>query len=112
MTCCPTCNRIIPDKLMVCPVCLEERSRIALRAYQLDLLRKVLAGDAELPVRAIKGKRHIQIFGAEKTHCGQPVSPQHRRSHIPWEPAELNKICAGCRFAVTRLMEEACQPSA
>jgi|SRR5882672_5381831 len=100
--------------MMVCPLCAQERGAVALRAYQLDPLRKVAAGQAELTVRPVDGKRHVQMFGAERVFCGLPVSPQHRRSRIAWTEDELNKICAGCRIELRRAMEEAqnqCPPS-
>ena len=104
---CAACRHPIPDKMMACPACASRKSVQALRAFQLDPLRKIAAGRAELVVRAVAGKRHVQLFGAEQAFCGVSISPQHRRSHIPYEPDEMAKICSACRIELTRAMEEA-----
>jgi hypothetical protein len=95
---------------MTCPACASRKAAQAILAFQQDPLRKIAACQAELVVRAVAGKRHIQLFGAEQAFCGVAISPQHRRSHIPYEPDEMAKICAGCRIELTRAMEEARRP--
>jgi hypothetical protein len=107
---CPVCRHPIPDNMMTCPACASRKSAQAILAFQLGPLRKIAAGQAGLVVRAVAGKRHVQLFGAEQAFCGVAISPQHRRSHIPFESDELAKICSACRIELTRAMEEARRP--
>lgn len=104
---CPACRHPIPDNMMTCPACASRKSVQAILAFQRNPLRRIAAGQAELIVRAVAGKRHVQLFGAERAFCGIAILPQHRRSHISYKPDEMAKICAGCRIELNRAMEEA-----
>jgi hypothetical protein len=106
---CLTCGLVISGDYLSCPKCTEQRSAVALHAYQMAPLRQVVAGEAELVTRAIKGIRHVQMFGGERTFCGLPVSQHYRRGYIPYDPIEFNRICADCRSALVSAMEEAAQ---
>lgn len=103
---CPTCGFKIEADDLVCRNCVKRQSEEALRAYQREPLRQILAGEGELVTRAIQRKRHLQMFGADRTFCGLKVSAEYRRGFIPYDPAELRSICAGCRDELMRAMAE------
>jgi len=109
---CPTCrNRIPPDKL-ACPGCTEDRSRAALTAYQMGPLRKVKAGDGDLTLRLVGAGKHIQMFGADRAFCNLNIPATAERKRIPYDSAELAKVCGLCRHHLNRAMEAACPVSA
>jgi hypothetical protein len=47
------------------------------------------------------------MFGAEQTYCGIPVSPQHYRARVDYDPAELSRVCDRCRSQLDELIAEA-----
>jgi hypothetical protein len=104
---CTACSRPIPDGLLACALCVQERSARALRQFQHAPLRTVIAGLGKLTTRRIKQLRHVQMFGAEQTYCGLPVSPQHPRAWVDYDPAELSRVCSKCRSQLDELIEEA-----
>jgi hypothetical protein len=104
---CVTCLRPIPDELLACAICTQERSARALRKFQYAPLRTVIAGLGQLTTRRIEQIRHVQMFGADQTYCGLPVSPQHPRSRVDYDPAELSRVCSKCRSQLDELIEEA-----
>jgi hypothetical protein len=103
---CPACARPIPETELACPVCVMENNRRALREFQYAPLRQVIAGRARLTTRRVGGARHLQMFGAMRTFCGLGISPQHGRSWVEWDPAELNRICDECRAQAHEIAEE------
>jgi hypothetical protein len=104
---CAACSRPIPDSLLACALCVHAASTKALRQFQYAPLRTVIAGLGQLTTRRIEQQRHVQMFGAEQTYCGIPVSPQHYRSRVDYDPAELSRICSKCRSQLDELIEEA-----
>jgi hypothetical protein len=104
---CAACSRPIPDGLLACASCTQERSARALRKFQYAPLRTVIAGLGQLTTRRIEQIRHVQMFGAEQTYCGIPVSPQHPRARVDYDPAELSRICGKCRSQLDELIAEA-----
>jgi hypothetical protein len=104
---CATCSRPIPDELLACAICTQERSARASRKFQYAPLRTVIAGLGKLTTRRIEHQRHVQMFGAEQTYCGLPVSPQHPRSRVDYDPAELSRVCDRCRARLDELIAEA-----
>jgi hypothetical protein len=110
---CDACHNPIPDDMIACPRCAEENGKKAIRDYQLNPLRKVYAGEAQLTTRAIRGVRHVEVFGGyRRAFCWTPVSTGDRKDSIAWTEDDLNRICPGCRKVLTRLMEMACRTSA
>jgi hypothetical protein len=92
---CAACRHPIPDKMMACPACASRKSAQALRAFQLDPLRKIAAGRAELVVRAVAGKRHVQLFGAEQAFCGVAISPSTAVRTSPTNPTKWRRSAPG-----------------
>jgi len=110
---CPTCRRKIPPGKLACPGCVEDRSREAVDASQVEPLRKVAQGDTELVVRAVSSRRHIQLFGFDHTFCGLHVTPQSRRTYVAYtNTEEMNKLCTVCRLHALQIMEKVCPGSA
>lgn len=103
----PSCSHPVPDGLLACPICTEERNAKALRKFQYAPLRTVIAGLGRLTTRRIEGKRHVEMFGAEQTYCGIPVSPQHARARVDYDPEELRRVCGKCRALLDEIAAEA-----
>ena len=104
---CRTCSRPIPGGLLACAICTRSGSDRAIRECQYAPLRKVMARLGKLTVRAVEGRRHLQMFGAEETYCGVDLWPGHRTSRIEYDPVELRGICAKCRARLDELAGEA-----
>lgn len=106
---CAACGHYVPDDLITCPVCAEERSRVALQQYQHHPLRMVAEGRGVLTTRAIDHVRHVQMFGCQKTFCGATVEAYHRRNSVLYQalrdPASL--ICETCIARIEALHAEA-----
>jgi hypothetical protein len=112
MMTCPVCHSIVPDHLLTCPVCAQRKSDTAMLAAQLEPLRKVLRGEGPLTIRAINGKRHVQMFAGKITFCGLMVDERHRRSFLDWGIDDTGSICSDCLRAVTEAMQQAAPDSA
>jgi hypothetical protein len=67
----------------------------------------MIAGLGQLTTRRIEHQRHVQMFGTEQTYCGLPVSPQHSRAWVDYDPAELSRVCSKCRSQLDELIAEA-----
>jgi hypothetical protein len=111
---CTNCFRPIPDKMVICPACTNEASGKALRAFQYRPLRQVGQGHASFTTRAIRGVRHVQMFGAELTFCGEALQPGNRRAWVTLDDynERAESICEKCRAEVGALMMEALSCSA
>jgi len=104
---CPTCSRPIPNDLLACAICARERSDRAVREYQYAPLRQVMARRGKLTIRAAERKLHVEMFGTEQTYCGIFLSPQHRKSWIEFDPAQMNRLCDKCRALLFEVADEA-----
>jgi hypothetical protein len=104
---CPVCHSIVPDHLLCCLVCARRKSDTAMLAAQLDPLRKVLRGEAPLVIRALHGRRHVQMFAAAVTWCGLSISTDDRKSFLDWDIDDTGNICQQCLKAVTEAMQQA-----
>ena len=111
---CSTCNHYVPDGLIACPVCAEERSRAAMRKYQHHPLALVAQGRGVLTTRAINNVRHVQMFGCAKTYCGETVESYNRRNSILFLALrdEREHICARCADEIDVIVKEAALCSA
>jgi hypothetical protein len=111
---CANCKRPVPDLMVACPACTQERNRAAMRERQYHPLRQVGQGQASLTTRAISGIRHVQMFGGDVTFCGEVLHSGNRRAWINLNDyAELeDRICPKCRAEVNALMLEALKCSA
>jgi hypothetical protein len=111
---CQTCFRPVPDMMVTCPACVQERSKAAMRAFQYRPLRMVGQGKASFTTRAISGIRHVQMFGAELTFCGEVLQSGNRRAWINLNDYDerAESICPKCRAEVGALMMEALKCSA
>ena len=104
---CPACRTIVPSHMIHCRVCLNQRANKALRQFQRDPVRMILTGKDDLVVRAIAGTRHVQMFGAERTFCGEAVFPAHRRSRVSWDQYQSDAvICRVCRATLDEIAQE------
>lgn len=108
---CPECNHYIPDGLLACPTCVEERSRKAFREFQIRPMRFIARGHAALTTRFIGTTRHVQMVGAARTLCWEPVESYMRRQPMDLdkflESQDENIICEKCRAEVRALVQEA-----
>jgi len=104
---CPVCHSLIPDGYIVCLTCAQNRSEQALAAAQLEPLRQVLAGKGPLTIRAIANKRHIQMFGAPVTFCGETIDPDQRKTFHDWGIDDIANLCLVCLREVAAAMKRA-----
>jgi hypothetical protein len=100
--------------MVICPACTNEASGKALRAFQYRPLRQVGQGNSSFTTRAIRGLRHIQMFGAEVTFCGEQLQSGNRKAWINLNDynERTDVICEKCRAEVGALMMEALKCSA
>lgn len=79
---CARCGRIIPDRKLSCPVCLEAAGEKASFELQQSMLPRVMAGEVQFNVcRTANGRVHIQLFGTrDRAYCGKklPVAEKTR----------------------------------
>ncbi len=106
---CLRCGHLIPDHLLDCPACVEERSKPAIRANQRHPLLLCAQGRGILTTRAIAATRHVQMFGCDRTFCGERIESGHRRGSQSFE--SLNNvatfICSKCVAEVNAILKEA-----
>ena len=108
---CPACRTRIPDGYISCLTCAQQRSDEALAAAQLEPLRQVLAGKEPLTIRAIKGRRHIQMFGAWLTFCGEATDPDQRKTFHDWGVDDTGNLCRQCLSRLVEAMRKAAPDS-
>lgn len=101
---CPVCR--CQTELLACPNCANRRSDQALWRYQRDPIARVLEGKLTLLVRVLNYIRHFQMYGAEKTFCGQPVSPRSRLMRRGWGDCQSADYCALCQGEIRRIERE------
>jgi len=104
---CPVCHSPIPDGYIACLICAQNRSERALATAQLEPLRKVLAGKGPLTIRASKNRRHIQMFGAPLTFCGETIDSDQRKSFHDWGVDDIANLCRVCLREVAAAMKRA-----
>lgn len=105
---CRECRNVIPDKFLVCPACANKRSQRALWAFQFERLRMVYDGhQGALTTRAQQGRRHVQMFGADRTYCGKDVNAADRKGRIDPNLDDMGGICGDCRAELERALKEA-----
>ena len=109
---CEVCRYPIPDQMLACPRCTEEKGKKALRDYQLAPLRKIFEGEGEFTTRSISNQRHVQMFGAELAFCGVPVSGRDKKGRLAWNEDAAKAMCRQCHEQIEILMERACRTSA
>jgi hypothetical protein len=104
---CPICDTRVPADLLVCPVCVQQASDRAVRAYQYLPLRAIEAGDGYLIERLLRQERHLQMFGCEITFCGLEITQGRPRYWIRPDPQKLRGVCEKCREQVEAILAEA-----
>ena len=105
---CPTCKSLIYDRHISCATCAARKSAEASAEYQRQVLRNV-AGELMLQLRAIKGVRHVKLFGEDRTWCNLPVELGHRQSRAYYHDLEGPRLCASCMAALRQALEEVAQ---
>lgn len=93
---CSRCGRYVPDEYLACPACVAEKSNAALRRYQYDFLRHCSQGRMGLNTRSLRGTRHVEMFGAEQTFCGEQTA-NLRKGRLNFRDLGLLDICEVCR---------------
>jgi hypothetical protein len=104
---CGACNTRVPADLLVCPVCIQQASDRAVRAYQHHPLREIAAGDGYLIERIIRQDRHLQMFGTEVTFCGHEITKGRPRFWVRFREKEMRGVCEQCRTQVEEILAEA-----
>lgn len=107
-------RHFIPDNCVVCPVCAEERSRIAMREFQKRPLMLITQGKSLLTTRLINSVRHVQQVGGERTFCNLPTESYHRRgssTFVSYIKAN-DRVCEKCQGEITTIAAEAALCSA
>jgi len=107
---CPRCRRDVPDALLGCVGCIEERSKPAIRQSQQHPLRLVAQGRGTFTTRAIGSVRHVQMFGGiERTFCGEQIVSGHKRGAQSFQSLNDSAtfICSKCREEIAAILREA-----
>ena len=110
---CGQCKNEVPHHALVCPTCTSKRSAEAYARFQLEPLRRVMAGTGRLTLRRIAPTWHVQMFGFDHTYCGLAIVPMHKSKRLQWYEFEDDPgPCEVCKSKVCEAMEQACHASA
>jgi len=103
---CPTCQALIPDNRVACPLCTSKLNDEALAAAQASYLPKILDGKDDLRTALIGGQRHVRMFGTEITFCNKAISRGNKRGYLPWDQLDKSDVCTQCRIRVRAVAQE------
>lgn len=108
MLACPKCGRSVPEGAIICPSCVIEASDRALRTFQLRPLQKIAEDAGYFVTRRTPRGHHIQMFGAERSYCGEDFAPVHKRGYASYvEVTVEKKYCERCYSEILTLLKEA-----